>query len=130
MPSPSSRRLAGGSGFHRSVSAAFVNDLRACLAAHADAERADAMAAYMKHRFPFFGIGMVARRALLKEFLAERPLAVSDETGSSRRSNRVPSENALALAAALWREPERELHYCALDLLERKRRKSILSPLG
>jgi 3-methyladenine DNA glycosylase AlkD len=103
------------------VTSAFVHDLRACLAAHANPQRAAGMAAYMKHRFPFFGIATAERRALLKAFLAERPIPVSDQTGSGLRSNRVASENKplLDVAAALWREPERELHYCALDLLER-----------
>lgn len=103
------------------MTSAFVNDLRACLSARANPGQAAKMAAYMKHRFPFFGIAMDERRSLLKGFLAERPIPIPDPTGSGLRSNRVGSEDKpqLDIAEALWREPERELHYCALDLLER-----------
>jgi 3-methyladenine DNA glycosylase AlkD len=83
----------------------FVKALRACLAVRADAARAGEMSAYMKGLFRFFGVGSVERRQMLRAFLVER--------------GGVPTGDELRQTAnLLWREPERELHYCALDLLE------------
>lgn len=84
-----------------------VQDLRDLLWSHRDPGRATEMQAYLKGQFPFFGIPTTARRSLLRTFLHGR--------------EGIPSGPRLREEAhLLWQEPERELHYCALELLERR----------
>lgn len=74
--------------------------------AAANPERAAAMAAYMKHRFSFFGIPKPQRAALQKPIFAAL--------------GRTPSRALLlGIAEELWRLPERECQYAACDLLIR-----------
>ena len=61
------------------------------------------MSAYMKERFPFFGVKAPLRRALLK---AEVPAATS-------------WDELVELVMLCFGAPERELHQAALDLLAR-----------
>lgn len=70
----------------------------------ADAERAAAMAAYMRHRFAFFGIPTPVRRQAVRPWL------------------RAPQTAAelLAHAGQLWAMAERECQYVAVDLLARQ----------
>ncbi|MFL9866647.1 DNA alkylation repair protein [Paraburkholderia fungorum] len=85
---------------------AFGKEIKAALLPHADAERALAMRAYMRHQFEFIGVPTPLRRqAVLPVF------------------KRLPVENAdhlLACADVLWSMPEREFQYVATDLLARK----------
>lgn len=70
---------------------------------HKNAERAAAMAAYMKNRFPFYGIPKPERAEITKELFHEQG---------------VPSGDALReIVCLLWDQPERELHYLALECL-------------
>ena len=94
------------------ATAELVADLRAALEAVADPERAEPMAAYMKHHFPFLGVPTPARRAAQKPTLDT--LAGAD------------GEAVLALAEACWREPERELQQVGADAL--RRFVSVLEP--
>lgn len=82
----------------------FVADVRAALALVADPERARAMRAYMRGQFEFLGVMATPRREVL------RPLF------RVKRS----SVELLACANALWKLPEREYHYAAVDLLRRQ----------
>ncbi len=84
-----------------------ARQIRSALEQLADADRARPMAAYMRDRFPFFGIPTPQRRAAL------RPLLTSH-----------PRQHALLLATAqaLWGEAERECQYAAADLLIRHQR--------
>jgi 3-methyladenine DNA glycosylase AlkD len=77
----------------------YVTAVEAALVPLSDAERAVAMAAYMKNHFVFLGIAAPARRAAVKHI--PKP-----------ELNLVP-----AIARALWRRKEREYHYIAVDLL-------------
>jgi 3-methyladenine DNA glycosylase AlkD len=82
----------------------FAQAVRAQLASVADPTRAVQMAAYMKQRFAFFGIPAPARRAAVKAVVAD--------------AGRLPEAPwLLAAAEALWRCPERECQYVAVDLL-------------
>ncbi len=85
----------------------FVAGIRNALTTVADPALAAPMRAYQRDRFPFLGIQTPARRhavaALLKPAL----------TGP----------DALACAEALWRLPEREYQYVAVDLLNRNVRR-------
>jgi 3-methyladenine DNA glycosylase AlkD len=73
--------------------------------AAADPARADAMAAYMRHRFPFLGIPTPQRRALSRKVLAS--LSTPDEA------------ELLAVAEACWSLEQREYQYFGTDLLVR-----------
>jgi 3-methyladenine DNA glycosylase AlkD len=76
--------------------------------AAADPERAAAMAAYMRDRFPFLGIPAPAQKLLAREVLA----------GLDR-----PTEADLrAVTTHCWRMPEREYQYFACGLLRRHAR--------
>lgn len=80
------------------TAAAFEERLRPL----ADPARAAPMRAYMKDQFAFLGVPSPVRRAAVKDLVAQHP--------------REP-EALLATAEALWRQPERELRYTAIDLL-------------
>jgi len=71
------------------------------LAALADPARAVAMRAYLRGQFAFLGIPTPARRAALK------PLLKVD----------FDQKRLLTVADVLWRLPEREYRYAAIDLL-------------
>ena len=77
-----------------------------------DPERAVAMAAYMRDRYPFLGILAPAQKLLAREVLA----------GLDR-----PTEADLrAVTTHCWRMPEREYQYFACGLLRRHAR--VLTP--
>lgn len=82
----------------------FAATLRAVFSAHADPARAAPMAAYMKHRFDYFGLPTPLRRALQKPLFA--PLGKTPPAGW-----------LIDVAEALWAFPERECQYAACDLL-------------
>lgn len=73
----------------------------------ANPERAAPMRAYLLGQFDFLGIATPARRAAIKDLVAQ-PLA--------------GGEAVLAAAERLWRLPERECRYAAIDLLRRQQR--------
>ena len=73
------------------------------LATLADPARAADMRAYMRDQFPFLGIQTPIRRAAL------RPLLRGD----------FDQKRLLTAADQLWRLPEREYRYAAIDLLAR-----------
>lgn len=87
------------------ATADYVAGLRQTLANAGDQDNAAAMSAYMKHRFPFFGIKAPQREALTGQFFRENGLP--------------PDFEALkAVAQACFDQPERELHYAVKDLLD------------
>ncbi len=81
-----------------------LQQLKDTLAAHADAEKAKPMAAYMKNRFIFFGIKQPDRKLLTKPVL--------------KQLSQLPPQRHAAVAKHLWQQPERELHYCCIEFLE------------
>jgi 3-methyladenine DNA glycosylase AlkD len=81
----------------------FITALEKEFIAQANTAQSSAMEAYMKNHFPFFGIAMPQRRAILKSVSAE----YSDEIKA----------NARTLAFQLYEKPQREFHYCAIELL-------------
>jgi 3-methyladenine DNA glycosylase AlkD len=97
-------------GIARSVgltmsSGGYAEALRLSLSHRADAVQAGPMRAYMKDRFPFFGIKSPVRASLVRDFITARGLPPIDEIES--------------VAMRLWQAPERECQYAALDLTER-----------
>ena len=84
----------------------FLVPLGAAFHRHAHAGNAVAMQAYMKGRFPFFGIKAPERRAIQKEHLA---------------LHGMPGLNEMpAIARSAFAQPEREMHQAAVDLLVRQ----------
>ena len=83
----------------------FAQSLRSALAVHANPVRAQAMAAYMKNHFVFFGVPTPARRAAVK------PVLVQGGVGG------MDGDALMAVAQALWLFDERECQYVAVDLL-------------
>lgn len=74
-----------------------------------DAEKAGAMAAYMKNRFVYLGIAQPLRKELSKPFLKE--------------SKQLTMDAVLKMAKQLWLLPEREYQYIAMELLYANRKK-------
>ncbi|OOV25950.1 hypothetical protein BXU11_14960 [Flavobacterium sp. LM5] len=81
----------------------FITALEKEFIAQANTAQSSAMEAYMKNHFPFFGIPMPQRRAILKSVSAK----YSDDIKA----------NARTLALQLYERPQREFHYCAIELL-------------
>jgi 3-methyladenine DNA glycosylase AlkD len=75
---------------------------------HQNSENQEAMEAYMKNQFQFFGIKTPERTALFRDFLKE---------------NGKPSlEELPAIVRSLWFEPQRECQYVALGLIDKQSR--------
>jgi len=72
-------------------------------ARHANDQIAIGQKADMKNRFEFFGIKAPERRAIQRPLLLKNNLPVKGE--------------AFYLIRELWEEPQRELHYLAMELL-------------
>lgn len=85
---------------------AFAREIKAALAPHADAERALAMRAYMRHHFEFIGVPTPLRRQAVLPVL--KALQVEN------------ADHLLVYANVLWTMPAREYQYVATDLLARK----------
>lgn len=79
----------------------FSQALVATFEQNMDVERAEKMAAYLKHKFACFGIMATPRNQLFKQVLT---------------NSGVP-QNAIEVAKELWLLPYRELHYCAIELM-------------
>ena len=81
----------------------FIKTLESAFHENSNPENAFAMAKYMKNNFPFFGIKTEERRRILKEIWKENKAEVT--------------KNARATALELYSMEQRELHYCALEIL-------------
>lgn len=83
-------------------------DLERELRSAADAGRAVEMAAYLKDQFPMLGVAAPVRRQIVKNTLNTRTM---------------PSHGDLVAAVdQLFELPEREFHYCGMDLARRWQR--------
>jgi 3-methyladenine DNA glycosylase AlkD len=83
----------------------YSEKLQTHFAQYANADNALAMTAYMKNHFQYFGIKAPDRKAGLKQFLTKNaPPQYSD---------------ILEIVWELYKLPQRELHYCAIEILEK-----------
>jgi len=80
-----------------------IDELKSALDFHRDNDAAKAMAAYMKGHFEFFGIKQPVRNALSAEFI--------------KANKKLEEKQVLRLADQLWKMPEREAQYIAMELL-------------
>lgn len=79
---------------------------------HADPKNAGQMKAYMKNLFPYWGIKTPLRRQLSKDFIKE----------VREHHKALPTD----LLLDLWKSPQREFQYAAIDLSDKYRR--VTSP--
>jgi 3-methyladenine DNA glycosylase AlkD len=89
----------------------YVKAVEVALRPLADPMRASAMSDYLLGQFPFLGLAAPVRRAVVK------PLAVAPFASEA---------DLLQAARLLWRKPEREFRYTAVDLLRQQHR--LLTP--
>ncbi len=82
-----------------------IDELRAALEAVAEPDRAEPMAAYMKHHFRFLGVRSPAARSASKPILAQ--------------GKNAEAEELIAFADRCWQEPEREFQYVGCLLLRK-----------
>ncbi|SFT25011.1 3-methyladenine DNA glycosylase AlkD [Paenibacillus sp. BC26] len=98
------------------VSDTYCEDLEKMLRSHASEEVAGPMTAYMRDLFPFLGIRTPERAAVTKQFMKEHG---------------VPSGAELErVARELWALPEREFHYTAMILLEKRKKDLTIDQIG
>lgn len=81
----------------------FVNTLELAFQKHSNPENAFAMSKYMKNKFPFFGLKTEERRKVFKEIWKQNKNEVA--------------ENARKIALELYSKPQREFHYCSIEIL-------------
>jgi 3-methyladenine DNA glycosylase AlkD len=81
----------------------FITSLENAFAANSNAENAIAMSKYMKNNFLFFGIKTDERRRIFKAIWNENQKEVFDNTRE--------------IALSLYSKKERELQYCALEIV-------------
>ncbi|WP_310559582.1 DNA alkylation repair protein [Flavobacterium sp.] len=81
----------------------FINKLETAFQKESNPENALAMAKYMRNHFLFFGIKTEERRTIFKTICKENQVEIS--------------ENSRAIALALYSKPQRELQYCAIEIL-------------
>ncbi len=81
----------------------FVSTLISKFEKHANPEEAVKMEAYLKNLFPLYGIKAPIRKRLLKE-------TINDFKTELTRNNVIEIVNIL------YKKPQRELHYCAIEL--------------
>lgn len=82
---------------------AFLSDIETTLRQNADPEAAVPMAAYMKNLFPYLGIRNEKRKGLLKPIWIKHAAEIKADYRN--------------IALGLWKLPEREFHYCAMEIL-------------
>ncbi|WP_281635240.1 DNA alkylation repair protein [Flavobacterium marginilacus] len=90
----------------------FIYSLEKAFNESADAVNAEAMSKYMKNNFPFFGIKTNERRFIFKKICLE--------------NQKETAENSREIALSLYSKKERELHYCALEILIKNLKKKYL----
>ncbi len=87
----------------------FVEAVAGALAPHADPVLRDGMTAYMRNRFAFLGIQTPTRRKAVADLI--------------RGQKDASAADLLRSARMLWKLPEREYQYVAVDLLARHARR-------
>lgn len=86
----------------------YSEKLQIHFAQYANAQNALAMTAYMKNHFSFFGIKAPDRKAVLKQFLT--------------KNAPPPYPHLFEAVWELYAMPQRELHYCAVEMLEKSKK--------
>ncbi|MFF2093452.1 DNA alkylation repair protein [Paenibacillus sp. NPDC058174] len=94
----------------------YIEALEQWLRKHANPEQAVPMQAYMRNQFPFLGLKSPERVELVKSFWKEHGVPKGEEL--------------LTAAVELWSLPEREFHYTALNLLDKRKKTAEISDIA
>ena len=84
----------------------YADKLIDLLKEHQNSANREAMEAYMRNQFTFFGIKTPERTVLLRGFLKEH--------------GKPPIEELSEIVRSLWAQPQRECQYMALSLLDKQ----------
>lgn len=87
----------------------YLNAILDTYSSNANSEVAKPMEAYMRNMFPFYGVKRPLRNELQRAFFKQYGFPKPEELAELTRS--------------LWAMPERELHYFAMDLLVKLRKR-------
>ncbi len=88
----------------------FILALEKAFEQNKNAENAIVMSQYMRNKFVFFGIRTTERRKLFKEIWKQNQQEIHD--------------HSVKIAQNLFYKPEREFHYCAIEILIKEKKKS------
>jgi 3-methyladenine DNA glycosylase AlkD len=88
----------------------FISTLENAFEQNRNTENAFAMSQYMRNKFAFFGIRTTKRRELFKEIWKQNQQEVH--------------HHSVQIAQTLFDKPEREFHYCAIELLIKEKKKT------
>ncbi|WP_269224936.1 DNA alkylation repair protein [Flavobacterium eburneipallidum] len=88
----------------------FIKSLETSFNENSNPENGLKMAKYMRNHFPFFGLKTTDRRLIFKTIWKENQQEVS--------------ENIRAIAWKLFTKPQRELHYCGIEILIKELKKN------
>lgn len=91
----------------------FIKQLQKVFKAHSNLDNKLPMESYMKHKFEFFGIKSVQRKQLLKEVVNKHKSEVN--------------ENTRTIVANLYKLPQREFHYSAIEIIDKFLKKKYQS---
>lgn len=83
----------------------YINELKNIFKKHEIPENAVQMKSYMRDKFDFYGIQATERRKISRHLM--------------RMENRPPKSKLNKVIKKLWSEEKRELHYFAMDLMQR-----------
>ncbi|PWA04234.1 DNA alkylation repair protein [Flavobacterium psychrotolerans] len=90
----------------------FISELKSAFQENSNSEMAVAMEKYMRNHFIFFGIKTTERRAIFKTILKQHKEEVS--------------RNSRKIAWDLFVKKQRELHYCAIEILMQTLKKNYI----
>ena len=88
----------------------FITHLQQVFNTNSNLENKMPMEVYMKNKFVMFGIKSPDRKSLLKEVLNQHKEEVS--------------QNCRTIVKKLYKLPEREFHYCAMELMDKLLKKN------
>lgn len=88
----------------------YYNELIKTFEENSNIQRAHQQKAYLKNQFEFFGLTSPQRRKLQAPFLLQKYLP--------------HKETSMTIIKGLWQEPQRELHYFAMELTEKYLKKT------
>ncbi|MCA1055020.1 DNA alkylation repair protein [Rossellomorea aquimaris] len=86
----------------------YADRLVSALREHRNEENREAMEQYMRNQFAFFGIKTPERTVVIREFLKE--------------NGKPPVEELPDIVRSLWKEPQRECQYAAMNLMDKQAR--------
>ncbi|GAA4279190.1 DNA alkylation repair protein [Aquimarina mytili] len=84
----------------------FITSLLLKFEKQANETEAKAMKVYLKNLFPLYGIKAPIRKAFLKELINDF-------------KDQLTRNNVIEIATILYQKPQRELHYCAIEIVDR-----------